>query len=74
MPGGDPVSYAADRAAFARQEVMLKITSFFLGPTLNSLTLDGIAFSPLPVSEPGTWALLGRGGLAGLAVRRRWQG
>ena len=64
---GTSVTMAVDVSAFAGNSGELR---FAVAPQ-RFVLLDNIRFSPLPVPEPGTWALLGLGGL--LAGFVRWQ-
>jgi hypothetical protein len=58
-------------ASFAGQNVELKFTTIqrTIGPFVNGI--DSIVFSPENIPEPGTWGLLGLGGLILFAARKR---
>lgn len=65
--------WGADLTAFAGQTGELRFTA--LGtPDLpfGTFSLDDIQFSPLPVPEPSTWALLALGAALILITRRRF--
>ena len=64
-------TYAVDVSSFAGQEVTLRFTAFWIDSVPNSLSLDAINFSPIPVPEPSTVALLLVGGL--LCVSRQYR-
>lgn len=68
---GNFSEYGVNIPAFAGQIAELRFTQRSRVPFANSFLLDNISFSPVPVPEPGTWALLGLGGAAALLLRRK---
>jgi hypothetical protein len=67
--------YGADVSAFEGMSEELRITVPYSGNwpfgVYNSLIIDSISFSPNPIPEPGTWALLGLGAAAWLLTKGR---
>jgi hypothetical protein len=64
-------NYSADISAFAGLDATLSFTSFAYSQFPNFLILDGISFSPVPVPEPSTFALLAITGAFGWFYWRR---
>jgi hypothetical protein len=70
--------YGADVSAWANQTAELRLMATPRPPTpqnpfpgMSLAVFDGITFSPNPIPEPGTWALLGLGAAAWFLTKGR---